>query len=160
MLRARYPHHVWLADLTEIRGFLGLMRYKLVVILDVFSRMPLASGVFTSEPSAAQVLGVLDRAIRSHGRPRHFVSDQGSQFTAEIFRETLRALGIQQRFGAIGRYGSIAIIERFWRTIKELLGSRQLPPLSAAQPRLEAGSRPALLRRLPTPPRPQWSNPE
>jgi transposase InsO family protein len=37
-----------------------------------------------------------------HGRPRHFVSDQGSQFTAHIFRETLAALSIRQRFGAIG----------------------------------------------------------
>jgi transposase InsO family protein len=44
----------------------------------------------------------------------------------------LDALSIGQRFGAIGQYGSIAIIERFWRTLKELLGIRVWPPRSAA----------------------------
>lgn len=131
VLRAKYVNHIWTADLTEIRGFLGLFTYKLVVVLDLFSRFPLAFGIFRKEPSANQVLGVLDRAMRRHGRPRHFVSDQGSQFTATVFRETLEALSIGQRFGAIGQYGSIAVIERFWRSLKELLGIRLWPPLSA-----------------------------
>jgi len=132
ILRAKHVNHIWLSDLTEIRGFLGLFTYKLVVVLDLFSRFPLSFGVFRKEPSADQVLDVLDRAMRRHGRPRHFVSDQGSQFTAAVFRETLDALSIGQRFGAIGQYGSIALIERFWRTLKELLAIRLWPPLSAA----------------------------
>jgi putative transposase len=110
-----------------------------VVVLDLRSRFPLAVGVFGSEPTASQVLDVLDRAIRKHGRPRHFVSDQGSQFTAAAFRETLEALGIGQRFGAIGQYGSIAVIERFWRTLKELVGVRLWPPLSKAHLVARAG---------------------
>jgi putative transposase len=142
MLRAKYVNHIWTADLTEIRGFLGLFTYKLVVVLDLFSRFPLSFGVFRSEPSANQVLGVLDRAMRRNGRPRHFVSDQGSQFTATVFRETLGVLSIGQRFGAIGQYGSIAVIERFWRGFKELLGIRLWPPLSAAH--LEARTELAL----------------
>jgi putative transposase len=113
-----------MTDLTEISGLLGLVRFKVVAILDVFPRFPLAFGVFRKEPTSEEVLHVLDRAIRGYGRPRHLVSDQGSQYTAEVFRETLAALGIKQRFGAIGQYGSIAIIERFWRTLKQLLGVR------------------------------------
>jgi len=132
VLRAKYVNHIWLADLTEIRGFLGLFVYKLVVVLDLFSRFPLAFGIFQKEPTTDQVLDVLDRAMKQYGRPRHFVSDQGSQFTATVFRDTLDALSIGQRFGAIGQYGSIAIIERFWRTLKDLLGIRLWPPLSAA----------------------------
>ncbi len=131
VLRAKGVNHIWTADLTEIRGFLGLFAYKLVVVLDLFSRFPLAFGVFRREPTAGQVVGVLDRAIRRHGRPRHFVSDQGAQFTAGVFRERLEALSIGQRFGAIGQYGSIAVIERFWRTLKDLLGVKLWPPLSA-----------------------------
>ncbi len=142
VLRAMYVNHIWLADLTEIRGFLGLFVYKLVVVLDLHSRFPLAFGVFKKEPTALQVLEVVDQAMRQHGRPRHFVSDQGSQFTAAVFRETLADLSIGQRFGAIGQYGSIAIIERFWRTLKELLGIRLWPPLSAAH--LEARTELAL----------------
>jgi len=142
-LRARYVNHIWLADLTEIRSFLGLYRFKLVAVLDLFSRFPLAFKVFHKEPTAKEMLGVLDRAMRRHGRPRHFVTDRGSQFTAAVFRETLDALSIKQRFGAIGQYGSIAIIERFWRTLKELLGIRFWPPLSADH--LEARTRLALM---------------
>ena len=142
VLRARYANHIWLADLTEIRGLFGLMRFKLFVILDLFSRYPLAFKVFPKEPSPEAVLTVFDQAFRHHGRPRHFVSDQGSQFTARVFRETLAALSIRQRFGAIGQYGSIATIERFWRTLKQLLASRSRPPLSVAQ--LEARTHLAL----------------
>ncbi len=142
VLRAKYVNHIWTADLTEIRSFLGLFRFKIVVVLDLFSRFPLAFGIFQKEPTADQVLDVLDRAMRRHGHPRHFVSDQGSQFTAAVFRETLDSLSIGQRFGAIGQYGSIAIIERFWRTLKELFGIRSWPPLSAAH--LEARTERAL----------------
>ena len=142
VLTAKYANHIWLADLTEIRGFLGLFVYKLVVVLDLHSRFPLAFRVFHSEPTGKQVQEVLVRATRKHGRPRHFVSDQGSQFTAAVFRQTLEALRIRQRFGAIGQYGSIAVIERFWRTLKELLGVRLWPPLSKAQ--LEARTELAL----------------
>lgn len=143
MLKAKYVNHIWLADLTEIRSFLGLYRFRLVAVLDLFSRFPLAFRVFHKEPTAEEILGVLDLAMRRYGRPRHFVSDQGSQFTAEVFRETLDALSISRRFGAIGQYGSIAIIERFWRTLKELLGVRLWPPLSADH--LEARTRLALM---------------
>jgi putative transposase len=129
----KYPNHIWMADLTEIRSFLGLIRLKLAAVIDVFSRMPLAYAVFLSEPSAEQMLDVLDQAMRVHGRPRHFVSDQGSQFTAGILKETLEALSIRQRFGAIGQYGSIAIMERFWRTLKLLLDIKLFPPLSKPQ---------------------------
>jgi transposase InsO family protein len=62
------------------------------VVLDLKSRFPLAFGVFRKEPTAEEMLGVLDRAFRRHGRPRHFVSDQGSQFTATIFKETLEVV--------------------------------------------------------------------
>jgi putative transposase len=81
--------------------------------------------------------------MRRNGRPRHFVSDQGSQFTAEVFRGRLAALSIGQPFGAIGQYGSIAVIERFWRTLKDLLGVKLWPPLSAAH--LEARTELALM---------------
>jgi len=83
-------------------------------------------------PSGSRTLTTPLPPVPATSRPRRFVSDQGSQFTATVFRETLDALSIGQRFGAIGQYGSIATIERFWRTLKELLGVRLWPPLSAA----------------------------
>jgi putative transposase len=118
-----------MADLTEVPGLFRLFSFKVAVVLDVFSRLPLASRVFTREPTATQMLALVEEATRCHGRPRHFVSDQGAQFTATAFRETLADLGIKQRFGAIGKTGSIAIIERFWRSLKDTLRLRFVPPL-------------------------------
>jgi hypothetical protein len=66
-----------------------------------------------------------------HGRPSHFVSDQGRCFKGQIFRRKLRRLEVKQRFGAVGKKGSIALIERLWRTLKDTLGLRLLRPLVA-----------------------------
>ena len=121
-MAARYPNHVWMADLTEIPGFLRIFSSVLAVVIDVHSRMPLAARLFPTQPSAADLVALLGSAVERHGRPRHFVSDQGAQFTAMAFRARLRSLGICQRFGKIGQFGSVAIIERGWRTLKEMLG--------------------------------------
>jgi hypothetical protein len=84
-VRARFPHHVWMLDLTEIPGFLRLFSFKLALVLDVFSRMPLAAKVFLSEPGGPDIARVFVTAARRFGPPRHSVSDQGSQFTSEEF---------------------------------------------------------------------------
>jgi Integrase core domain len=58
-----------------------------------------------------------------------------------VFRSFLKARGIRQRFGAIGRTGSIAIVERFWRTLKDALSLRSRKPMTKAdlERRLKAG---------------------
>ena len=108
-------------DITEISGLFRLFTFKLVVLLDVFSRFPLAARLFFKEPTACEMAEIIEVASKKHGLPRHFISDHGSQFRSLLFREILTSLGIKQRFGAIGNTGSIAIIERFWRTMKEML---------------------------------------
>jgi transposase InsO family protein len=128
-IRARYPHHVWMLDLTEIPGLLRLFFFKLVVVLDVFSRMPLAARVFFAEPSGRDVARLFSAAARRFGPPRHSVSDQGPQFTSKAFKRALARLGVRHRYGAIGRSGSIAIIERFFRTLKAIARLRARPPL-------------------------------
>ena len=84
---------------------------------------------------------LIQRAAIGFGPPRHFVSDKGRQFTAQRFQKTLRRLGIRQRFGAVGRHGSIAIIERLWRTLKDGLRLRSFKPLTKREleRRLELG---------------------
>jgi transposase InsO family protein len=130
ILKAKYPNHIWMLDITEIAGLFGLFRFKLAVVLDVFSRMPLAGKVFTSEPSAADMVALVEHAAAKHGAPKHFVTDRGSQFTSDVFRAALIGLGVMQRFGAVGATGSIAIIERFWRTMKDMLLLKVRPPLT------------------------------
>jgi len=127
-LRARHPNHLWMLDITEIPSWFRIFTFKLALVFDVFSRFPLAWKVFWLEPSASDVRRLISNAMRHHGSPRYLVTDQGSQFTARVLRRWLRVQGIRQRFGAIGKTGSIAIIERFWKTLKDLLGLPFAPP--------------------------------
>src|SRR4030095_2439369 len=55
---------------------------------------------------------------RAGGAAKHLISDKGVQFTADGFAPWCRRRGIRHRFGAVGKYGSIAIIERLMRTLK------------------------------------------
>ncbi len=128
-LRARYPNHIFLADLTDIPSLFGIFRFKLDLVFDVFSRMPLAARVFFQEPTGSEIATLLQDAVSRFALCRHFVSDQGSQFTSELFRHTCKSLVIRQRFGAIGKVASIAILERFWRTLKTLALLKVFPPL-------------------------------
>ena len=139
-LRARSPNHLWMVDITEIPSWFRIFSFKLALVLDAFSRLPLTWKIFWFEPSTRDIRVLLGRAIRRHGKPRYLVSDQGPQFTAGHLRRWLQAQGIPQRFAAIGKTGSIAVIERFWRTIKDLLGLPIAPPLlrSELQRRLDA----------------------
>ncbi len=140
-VRAKEPNHVWMTDITNVPSLLRIWIFKLVVVLDVYSRFPLAFKVFSKEPSSEDLAALVEEAARRFGRPKHFVTDQGAQFTGAAFVDTLRNLGIRQRFGAIGRSGSIAIIDRLWRTLKEMLDLKFLPPLSPShlEQRIELG---------------------
>jgi hypothetical protein len=50
--------------------------------------------------------------------PTHIISDQGGQFREE-YRAWCRKVGAKPRFGAVGSSASIALIERFWRSMKD-----------------------------------------
>src|SRR5450830_1286303 len=130
-VRARHPNHVWMVDLTDVRGLFSLVTFKVGVVFDAFSRMPLSARVFIKEPSSAEIARFVSGTAKRHGRPSHFVSDQGRCFTGQVFRRKLRRLGVKQRFGAIGKKGSIALIERLWRTLKDTPGLRLRRPLAA-----------------------------
>ena len=127
-VRARYPHHVWMIDLTEIPGLLRLFSFKLAVVFDVFSRVPLAARVFLSEPSGAAIARLFASTALRFGPPRHSVSDRGPQLTSETFRGLLRRHGVRHRYGAVGRTGSIALIERFFLTLKTVTRLVGTPP--------------------------------
>jgi putative transposase len=130
---AKRPNHVWHADLTvvpTIGGFwISWLPFSLpqrwpfcwwvAVVVDHLSRRALGTATFRQEPTARELtrwLGSVCRAVSS--RPGHIITDHGPQFTADEFGAWCRRRGIQQRFGAIGKYGSLAVIERFIRSLK------------------------------------------
>jgi transposase InsO family protein/DNA-binding XRE family transcriptional regulator len=130
-VRAKRPNHVWMVDLTDVKGLFELVTFKVAVVFDAFSRMPLSARVFSKEASAVEIARLVSRTARRHGRPAHFISDQARCFKGQAFRQKLKRLGVKQRFGAIGKKGSIALIERLWRTLKDTLGLRLMGPLVA-----------------------------
>lgn len=74
--------------------------------------------MFRKSPSAAQICHLLDVTVATTGRaPKHLISDQGCQFQSD-YVDCCESHGIWPRFGAIGKSGSIALLERFWSTLK------------------------------------------
>jgi len=121
-VRAKREHHVWLVDLTHVVSFMGLLRVRVVAVMDAYTRAIVATGVSTTEPTAEWMCGFMSRAITTAGcRPDHLISDRGSQFTARVFQRMLRRRRIRHRFGAVGAHGSCSLIERLMRTLKREL---------------------------------------
>jgi putative transposase len=116
-------------DISQFPAFFRILTFHVAAILDVYSRMPLGVRVFLKEPTANEMIDLVNETVAKHGAPRHFVTDQGPQFRDDAFRANLKRHSIRQRYGAVGRTGSIAIIERGWRTIKAIGRFKTLPPL-------------------------------
>ena len=85
--------------------------------------------LFRKAPTSVEVRSCLGRAIGAAGTaPRYLVSDKGSQFFPTAgYKNWCRHRGIRPRFGALGKHGSIAVLERAVRTIKEALQRIMVP---------------------------------
>jgi transposase InsO family protein len=74
--------------------------------------------VFLKQPTGQQVSEMLDRAVERVGQaPKYTVTDQGPQFWSDYLAWCERH-GVKPRYGAVGQHGSIAVIERFFLTLK------------------------------------------
>jgi putative transposase len=108
-------NQVWCADITYIemaRGFVYL-----VAIMDWFSRRVLAWRLsITMETDFC--VEALQEAMSKYGKPEIFNTDQGVQFTAASFIETLATQGVRISMDGKGRYLDNIFIERLWRSLK------------------------------------------
>ena len=109
------PNQVWAADITYIpmrRGFLYL-----IAIMDLHSRFVL-NWSLSNTMEASWCAQVLQEAIERHGRPQIFNTDQGSQFTSDVFTSVLKENQIQISMDGKGRATDNIFIERLWRSLK------------------------------------------
>jgi transposase InsO family protein len=113
---ARYPNHVWSVDRTRVLRW-GLWPTWVLVAIDHFSRAVMAV-VPLEGPNAGWVVGAMEEAFTQHGAPRHLISDQEGVFISDAFQDLLIPWDVKQRFGAVGKHGSIAVTERVIRTLK------------------------------------------
>ncbi len=63
-------------------------------------------------------VSALERALRCHGSPEIFNSDQGAQYTGNAFTGILKAHGVRISMDGKGRATDNIVIERFWRSLK------------------------------------------
>jgi transposase InsO family protein len=141
---ARSPGDLWHIDLTAVPTGAGFwipwlpfalpqrwpFCWWVLVVVDHVSRAVLGLEIHREVPTAEEVQSSIDLIAHRCGRhPRHVITDKGSQFRAVSWRRYCRARGIRPRFGAVGRHGSIAIVERFIRAMKTECTSRILVPL-------------------------------
>ena len=103
-----------------------------LAIVDHFSRRALAFAIFKREPDANQVCVVLNRTLREVGRkPKYTVSDKGPQFWCARFKDWCQRRHVRPRFGAVGQHGSIAVVERFIKSLKtECIAGLPFVPLT------------------------------
>ena len=109
------PNQVWAMDITYIPMHKGFM-YK-VAIIDLYSRYMVGWSVSNSM-DAEWCAEVLKEAIAEHGCPEILNTDQGSQFTSEVFVQAVLSNGIRLSMDGKGRAIDNAFIERFWRSLK------------------------------------------
>lgn len=114
-LKIAKNNHVWAMDITYIpmkRGFMYL-----TAIIDLHSRY-VVNWSLSNSMSAEWCTEVLKEAIKNHGTPEIFNTDQGSQFTSDIFINTLIDNNIKISMDGKGRALDNIYIERLWRSVK------------------------------------------
>jgi len=86
-------------------------------VIDWYSRKVLSWRISNSMESLFCV-DCLEDAIRIHGLPVIFNSDQGSQFTSEAFTGVLKREGVAISMDGRGRTLDNIFVERLWRSVK------------------------------------------
>lgn len=110
------PNQVWATDITYIPMRKGFM--YLTAIIDIYSRYVVGWSVSNSM-DAQWCKETLQEAIRVHGKPDIVNTDQGSQFTSEVFTNYVTEdLSIKLSMDGKGRATDNAFIERLWRSVK------------------------------------------
>ncbi len=106
---------VWCSDITYIPMAKGFC--YLVAIMDWASRRVL-SWRLSNTMDTSFCKEALEEAILRFGTPEIFNTDQGSQFTSDIFTGVLIDHGIRISMDGKGRWMDNVFIERLWRSVK------------------------------------------
>ena len=88
-----------------------------MAIIDWYSRRVLSWRISNSM-EAVFCVDCLEDALRVHGKPEVFNSDQGAQFTSEAFTGVLQREGIVFSMDGRGRAFDNIFVERLWRSVK------------------------------------------
>jgi putative transposase len=114
-LEINRSNQVWCTDITYLpmrKGFAYL-----VAIMDWHSRKVLSWRI-SNVMDTDFCVDALNEALNQYGSPEIFNTDQGSQFTSEVFTGVLKQRGIKISMDGKGRWIDNVFIERLWRSVK------------------------------------------
>lgn len=111
----QHRNQVWEIDITYVPMRKGFM--YLCAIIDVHTRYVVNWGV-SNTMTAEWCKQITQEAIARHGKPDILNSDQGSQFTSEVFTSLLKSKEIRISMDGKGRALDNIFIERLWRSVK------------------------------------------
>lgn len=109
------PNQVWGADITFLPMKHGFM--YLFAIIDLFSRY-LVNWSISNTMTAPWCVATIQEAFLMNDKPEIFNTDQGSQFTSDLYVKLLRKEKVQISMDGKGRAIDNVFIERFWRSYK------------------------------------------
>ena len=89
----------------------------LIAVMNWYSRKVLSWEISNSMEESFCV-SALESAIRLHGIPEIFNTDQGVQFTGHEFTKVLKNKNIKISMDGKGRWMDNVFIERLWRSVK------------------------------------------
>ena len=114
---AQAADRIWVGDITYL-PVAGRWRY-LAVVMDQYSRRVLGWSL-GRERDARLPRAAFDHAFRLRRPTRGLIfhSDRGSEYSASLLRDRLRALGIQQSMGRSGTPADNAHMESFFHSFK------------------------------------------
>jgi putative transposase len=152
IVTARYANHVWHVDLTVMPTQAGMwaawlpfalpqcwpLCWWLGLCVDHFSRRMMGFALFKTQPTSRAVRAMLAQTIAATGVcPKYMICDKGSQFWCDAFKAWCHRRAIRPRFGAVGQYGSLAILERAILSLKQICRREVLVRVSAPRAREE-----------------------
>jgi len=108
-------NQVWCTDITYIRLSGGFV--YLTAVMDWHSRYVL-SWELSITMDTEFCVSALERALRCHGTPYIFNTDQGAQYTSHEFTTVLKDKDIKISMDGKGRCMDNIFIERLWRSVK------------------------------------------
>ncbi len=114
------PNQKWVSDITFIETRQGWL--YLAVVLDLYSRA-IVGWSMRHRLTADLVRDALTMAVQHRDRPRGTLvhSDQGSQYTAAVYREDLARYGMVSSMSRKGECHDNAVAESFFHTLKDEL---------------------------------------
>jgi len=114
-LNVEHPNQVWATDITYIPVMGGYL--YLCAIIDLQSRYVVGWSL-SNTMTAHWCKDTLEEAIFQYGKPEIINTDQGAQFTSNVFTNFVADQKVVMSMDGKGRALDNIFIERLWRSVK------------------------------------------